>query len=163
RDPEVVVEALNQYFDIATRNIQEHGGYVDKFIGDAVMGVFGVPIASDAHAQQAVRAALAMQKEFAEVARQTGNELVARVGIGINSGYVVSGNIGSQDKLEYTVIGDTVNVASRLNSLAGAGETVISRPVLELVGGRLNVQPLPRQQVKGKSEPIEVYKLLDSS
>lgn len=161
RDPEAVVEALNEYLDVATRNIQEFGGYVDKFIGDAVMGVFGVPMKSDDHAEQAVRAAMAMQRQFAEVAARNGNELLKRVGIGINSGSVVSGNIGSAEKMEYTVIGDSVNVASRINGLAAAGETIISKSVLDAVHIAVKVQPLPRQKVKGKAEAIEVFKLLD--
>jgi adenylate cyclase len=160
REPEQVVEALNAYFDIATRTIHKFGGYVDKFIGDAVMGVFGVPLESKDHAGQAVRAALAMQKEFAEAGPRLGNEVVTRVGIGINSGPVVSGNIGSQDKMEYTVIGDAVNVASRLNNLAGPGETVISKSVRDALPGLLELQPLPPQKVKGKSEPLEVFKVL---
>ncbi|HKI98960.1 MAG TPA: adenylate/guanylate cyclase domain-containing protein [bacterium] len=160
REAEQVVEALNQYFDIATRHIVEHGGYVDKFIGDAVMGVFGIPVASEDHAEQAVRAALAMQAEFARQAAETGNELLARVGIGINTGYAVSGNIGSQEKLEYTVIGDAVNVASRLNGLAAAGETIISASVREALGRALTVEARAPQKVKGKAEPIPVYKVV---
>ena len=161
REPEAVVEALNEYFDIATRKIHEFGGYVDKFIGDAVMGVFGVPIATKKHAEQAVRSALAIQKELFVTADRTGNDMLKQVGIGINSGFVVSGNIGSQDKLEYTVIGDTVNVASRLNGLAKAGETVVSRPVLDATPDLVNVKKMPPQSVKGKAEKLEVFKVLD--
>jgi adenylate cyclase len=159
-DPEAVVEALNGYFDIATRHIVEHGGYVDKFIGDAVMGVFGVPVAREDHAEQAVRASLSMQEEFARAAAETGNQLLARVGIGINTGFAVSGNIGSQEKMEYTVIGDAVNVASRLNGLAAAGETIISASVRQALGRALSVEPRPAQKVKGKAEPIPVYRVL---
>jgi adenylate cyclase len=159
RDPEQVVDALNRYFDIATRHIVEQGGYVDKFIGDAVMGVFGVPVAHEDHAQAAVRAAMAMQAEFAQRAAETGNELLGRIGIGINTGYAVSGNIGSQEKLEYTVIGDAVNVASRLNGLAASGETIISASVRDAVPG-LSLEPRPPQKVKGKSEPIPVFRVL---
>lgn len=161
REPEAVVEALNEYFDVATRKIHEFGGYVDKFIGDAVMGVFGVPIATKKHAEQAVRAALAIQEELFATADRTGNGMLKQVGIGINSGFVVSGNIGSQDKLEYTVIGDTVNVASRLNGLAMSGETVISRPVLDAAPNLVNVEKMPPQSVKGKAKKLEVFKVLD--
>jgi adenylate cyclase len=159
RDPEQVVEALNKYFDIATRHIVEQGGYVDKFIGDAVMGVFGVPIAREDHAEAAVRASLAMQEEFAQRAAEPGNELLGRIGIGINTGYVVSGNIGSQEKLEYTVIGDAVNVASRINGLAASGETIISASVRDAVPG-LKLEKRPPQKVKGKSDPIPVFRVL---
>jgi adenylate cyclase len=158
-DPEQVVEALNQYFDIATRHIAEHGGYVDKFIGDAVMGVFGVPVAREDHAEQAVRAAMEMQEEFAKRAEETGNAMLARIGIGINTGYAVSGNIGSQEKLEYTVIGDAVNVASRLNGLAAAGETIISVTTRDAVPAPLDLEKRPPQKVKGKAEPIATFRV----
>ena len=148
RQPEAVVEALNEYFDIATRHIHEYGGYVDKFIGDAVMGVFGVPGRDRRHSEHAVRAALTMQDEFMKKAKASGNVMLARVGIGINSGFVVSGNIGSQDKMEYTVIGDTVNVASRLNGLAQSGETIISKSVLDATGNLVLVKDMPPQAVK---------------
>src|SRR5262249_27227160 len=118
REPEQVVEALNQYFEICTRVILDYGGYVDKFIGDAVMGVFGVPVAVENHAERAVRASLHMQRELAEAAKKSGNDVLARVGVGINTGVLVAGNLGSQVKMEYTVIGDSVNTASRLNGLA---------------------------------------------
>ena len=160
RKPEAVVEALNEYFDIATRHIQLEGGYVDKFIGDAVMGVFGVPIHSKDHAEKAVRAALAMQEEFAEAGKKSKKGVLNQIGIGINAGPVVSGNIGSQDKIEYTVIGDSVNVASRLNGLAASGETVISQSVLDAMGNGLKVQAMPPQKVKGKREPLKVYKVM---
>jgi adenylate cyclase len=101
-----------------------------------------------------------MQEEFARRAEETGNELLARIGIGINTGYAVSGNIGSQEKLEYTVIGDAVNVASRLNGLAQSGETIISVTVRDAVAAPLNLEPRPPQKVKGKSEPIETFRVL---
>jgi adenylate cyclase len=88
------------------------------------------------------------------------------VGIGINSGIVISGNIGSQDKMEYTVIGDTVNVASRLNGLAGPGEVVISKNIRQELGNKIQVRELPPQKVKGKSTMLETFlviKLLEEN
>jgi adenylate cyclase len=160
RNPEAVVEALNEYFEIATRVIIAHGGIVDKFIGDAVMGLFGVPIASETHAEQCVRACMAMQKEFAASAKRTGNEIITRVGIGVNTGPLVSGNLGSQVKMEYTVIGDAVNTASRINHLAKGGEVVISKSTYEPIRNLVTVEELEPQQVKGKSEPIQVFRVL---
>ncbi len=128
KEPEEIVDELNEFLEITTQVIKDHGGYVDKFIGDAVLGVFGVPVFHEDHVERAVKAALDMQKEF-RIKGKNGNDLLQSVGIGINSGVVVSGNIGSQDKMEYTVIGDSVNVASRLNGLANPGEIIISKSV----------------------------------
>jgi len=158
REPEEVVEALNEYFGIATEVILEYGGFVDKFIGDAVMGVFGVPIFRADHAERAVRASVAMQNKF-NAAGKNGNKLLTEIGIGINSGIIVSGNLGSDIKMEYTVIGDSVNVASRLNSLAGPGEIVISRSVYELTRAIVTVEPIAPQKLKGKSELVESFKV----
>ncbi|HEX7926611.1 MAG TPA: adenylate/guanylate cyclase domain-containing protein [bacterium] len=161
REPEQVVEALNQYFEICTRVILEYGGYIDKFIGDAVMGVFGVPVAVENHAERAVRASLHMQRELKEAAKKTGNDVLARVGVGINTGVLVAGNLGSQVKMEYTVIGDSVNTASRLNGLAGAGETVISKATLDPIASLVRVEEMEPQKVKGKAEAVQVYKVLE--
>ncbi len=158
REPEEVVETLNEYFRIATEVILEYGGYVDKFIGDAVMGVFGVPIFRADHAERSVRAAVAMQEKF-NTAGKNGNRLLTEIGIGINSGIIVSGNLGSDIKMEYTVIGDSVNVASRLNSVAGPGEIIISRSVYELTRAIVTVEPIAPQKLKGKSELVESFKV----
>ncbi|MDQ1331385.1 MAG: adenylate cyclase [Thermodesulfobacteriota bacterium] len=158
REPEEVVEALNEYFRIATGFILEYGGYVDKFIGDAVMGVFGVPVFRADHAERAVRAAVAMQKKF-NTAGKNGNRLLNKIGIGINSGIIVSGNLGSDIKMEYTVIGDSVNLASRLSSVAGPGEIVISRSVYELTRVIITAEPIAPQKLKGKADLVESFKV----
>jgi adenylate cyclase len=161
RKPEELVERLNEYFAIATQAILAQGGYVDKFIGDAVLGVFGVPVPHADHAERAVKATVAMQKEFQREAEENKNPLLSRIGIGISSGIVVSGTLGSQVKMEYTVIGDSVNMASRINHLAGPGEIVISKNVYELTKDLVSVEPLPLQSIKGKAEKVEVFKVLD--
>ena len=152
---------MNEYLGIATELILEFGGYVDKFIGDAVLGVFGVPIFHADHAERALKAAVAMQKKLLQKAAGNGNPLLSRIGIGINAGVVVSGNLGSQVKMEYTVIGDSVNVASRLNSLAGSGEIIISKSIYEATKNIISVKPLPLQKLKGRSEPVEVFQVLE--
>ncbi|MEJ2658956.1 MAG: adenylate/guanylate cyclase domain-containing protein, partial [Desulfobacterales bacterium] len=159
KEPEEIVEKLNQYFEIATQTIQDHGGYVDKFIGDAVLGVFGVPVYHENHAIRAVRAATDMQNAFLKKQKNK-NDLLQSVGIGINSGVVVSGNIGSQDRMEYTVIGDCVNMAAHLYQLANPGEIIISKSVYDHLKEILEVSPLPAQNIKGKSEPVETFRLL---
>jgi len=159
KEPEEIVEKLNQYFEIATQAIHDNGGYVDKFIGDAVLGVFGVPVYQKNHALRAVRAASDMQKAFFEK-HENGNDLLQSVGIGINSGVVVSGNIGSQNRMEYTVIGESVNLAAHLYRLANPGEIIISKSVYDHLKEMLEVEPLPPQYIKGKSEPVETFRLL---
>jgi adenylate cyclase len=159
KEPEEIVESLNEYFEIATQAIQDHGGYVDKFIGDAVLGVFGVPVYHKDHVERGVRAASDMQKMFMNK-RTNGNSLLQSVGIGINSGVVVSGNIGSQDKMEYTVIGDTVNLAAHLTRTAEPGEIIITKSVYENLKDRITVEPLPPKHIKGKIKPVERFKLL---
>lgn len=157
-DPERVVVAINEYFEIATRHIHQQGGYVDKFIGDAVLGVFGAPIARPDHAARALRASVAMQRELLaqDAAR---NPLLGRVGIGVNSGVAVAGDLGSEVKRQYSVIGDCVNVASRLNALAAGGKIIISRSTREAAGEAVEVTALPPAKVKGKTEPIEVFEV----
>ncbi|MBW1958062.1 MAG: HAMP domain-containing protein [Deltaproteobacteria bacterium] len=159
KEPEEIVEGLNEYFEIATQAIQDHGGYVDKFIGDAVLGVFGVPVYHKDHVERGLRAAGDMQKKFTNK-RYNGNSLLQSVGIAIHSGIVVSGNIGSQDKMEYTVIGDTVNLTAHLNRLAGPGEIIITKSVYENLKDMITVNPLSPQYIKGKTKPVETFKLL---
>ncbi|MEJ2038088.1 MAG: adenylate/guanylate cyclase domain-containing protein [Desulfosarcinaceae bacterium] len=157
--PEQVVEALNEYLEIATSVIINNGGYIDKFIGDAVLGVFGVPVFRKDHVQRAVRAAINLQEELHKKSLH-GNPLLAAVGISVHTGVVVAGNVGSQSKMEYTVIGDSVNLASRLNGLAGPGEIVVSSTVQTHLDGRISTQSLGPQKIKGITDPVEVFKII---
>ncbi len=157
KEPEEVVENLNEYFEIATNTILYFGGYVDKFIGDAVLGVFGIPVFQKDHAKRAMMATIALQKRFESNKK---NSLLSKIGIGVNSGIVVSGNIGSQQKMEYTVIGDSVNVASRLSSLAGPGEVIISKTVYDHLRDEIKVEALGPKKIKGKAEPVETFKII---
>ncbi len=158
-NPEKVVGELNEYFEIATDIIQKHKGYVDKFIGDAVLAVFGVPVYYSDHEKKALLACMEMQQMFKKMGGAR-NRLLKLVGISVDAGLVVSGNIGSQAKMEYTVIGDTVNMASRMNSLANAGEVVISKAIFEKLGNMVETITLPPTSIKGKSEKVQVYKVI---
>ncbi|MGA1823203.1 MAG: adenylate/guanylate cyclase domain-containing protein [bacterium] len=157
-EPEDVVEKLNEYFEIASRVIFDHHGYIDKFIGDSVLAVFGVPAHHEKHIEMAVRAAVKMQSEFCKAARND-NKLLSSIGIAINTGIVVSGNIGSPVKMEYTVIGDSVNLASRLTRFAGPGEIIVNKNIFEQIGDVIDMIPLPPRKIKGKSEIVEPYKV----
>lgn len=157
--PEVLVEELNHYFDIVTATIIKHGGVVDKFIGDAVLAVFGVPVYDEYHAPRCVRAAMEIQQALGAARTRGGSPLLGRVGISIKSGDVVAGSIGSPAKMEYTVIGDTVNIAAHMNALAGAGEIVVDRHIMDAHGGRLDGEPLVSQKMKGRMGRVEVYRV----
>ncbi len=159
RQPEQVIDMLNEFFEIVSRVMISFGGYVDKFMGDAVMGVFGVPVFRKNHVERGLRAALEIQSELQKVGKD-GNTLLSSVGIGIDTGVIVSGNIGSQDKMEYTVIGGNVNAASRFCDMAAAGEIIIGRNVYAKLRNLVTVEAQPARVIKGFSDPVETYKVL---
>jgi adenylate cyclase len=159
-EPEKVVEILNNYFTHVTDIIFDHGGTLDKYLGDGVMALFGAPLSKGNDAENAVRAAQAIQRLVIELNRDAAArdwpEL--RVGIGINTGIVTAGNIGSPRRIDYTVIGDTVNTASRLTYNAPAGTIIISQATTDdLSDGKFGLKALEPLTVKGKSEPIKVF------
>ena len=158
REPEEVVDMLNTYFEIATRAIMDYGGYVDKFIGDGVLGVFGVPVFRKDHVERAVRTALDLMDQL-HMRSIHGNPLLSSVGIGIHTGPIVSGNIGSQVKMEYTVIGDTVNLASRLSEMATPGEVLVTEAVYDRLRELVSVEPAGTRTIKGKIAPVETWRV----
>jgi adenylate cyclase len=163
-DPDAVVELLNSYFTLVTDVIIQYGGYLDKFVGDAVMGVFGTLVPDPEHAQTALLAAMEVRRHLPELNQRLpilGDPI--QVGIGINTGEVVAGNIGSSKSMEYTVIGDNVNVASRLTDLAGPDQILISEQVfLKVVSdSRFILQSRGALEVKGRKEPVGIYEVLD--
>ena len=137
--------------------IFEHEGTLDKFIGDAMLAVFGAPLDQPDHPLRAVRAAHGMQKALVEFNRQDpGKPLQIR--IGINTGTVTAGDIGSPRRREYTVLGDTVNTAARIQTaVCKPGQTVISRAVMERLGGAVPVTALGFFKVKGRNREIEAF------
>lgn len=162
REPEVLVEMLNTYLEITTRSILGYGGYVDKFIGDCVLGVFGVPVFRKDHVERAVRAALDLMEQLRRH-RAADNPLLACVGVGIHTGPIVSGNIGSQAKMEYTVIGDTVNLASRISGLAAPGEVLVTDAVCHQLGDTIGVEPAGIRFIKGKVAPVPTFRVTSVS
>ena len=159
-----VVSMLNEYFETMVESVFHCEGTLDKFIGDALMAVFGAPLPLANHAWSAVRSALDMRRRLvafnAERVQQGQPEL--RIGIGLSSGEVVSGNIGSQRKMEYTVIGDGVNLSSRLESITKqyGCDIVLSEHTYELCKERIRVRELDLIRVKGKMEPVKIYELI---
>ncbi|MGE3909488.1 MAG: adenylate/guanylate cyclase domain-containing protein [Chloroflexota bacterium] len=156
--PEDVVEMLNGYLGAAADVILEHKGSIDKFIGDAVMALFGAPAPLENHALQAVRAAIAMQRTFAERPAPEGRK--ASFGIGINTGAGIVGMIGSTNVKSYTAIGDVVNVAARLEGEARAGEILITEDTYQQIASEVNVEPLGSIYVKGRVTPVAVFKVV---
>lgn len=156
-EPAQVIQVLNQVFEQLTRAVFQYDGTLDKYMGDALMAIFGAPLPQADHAERAIRVALLMQRLLAEGNRvRSGEPLQMR--IGINSGAAVVGDIGSPIRKDYTVIGDTVNVASRLEaSVARPGQVVIGPATYELVQGRFPCRPLPEIQLKGRQHPVRPY------
>lgn len=165
RPPEEVVEVLNLYFTLITEVVFFFNGTVDKFIGDAVMSVFGSPVKDERHLEQGVKAAVAVKEAVSRVNRiRQGRGLNALdIGIGLNSGTAIVGNMGSHMRMEYTAIGDMVNVASRLCGVAGGGEIVITETVYESVREHCTAEEMPSQELKGMGSPISLYGIQDVS
>ena len=158
--PDTVVKLLNNYFDVMVKEIIAQGGYVDKFIGDAIMAVFR----GDYHLDRAIDACLAVRKNIDELPSL--NEHVSftpKVSIGINSGEMISGNIGSASlrRLDYTVIGDAVNIAQRLQTAAGPSQILISEIAYEKVKESFNCRKVGEAILKNKTSPAVVYEVLD--
>jgi class 3 adenylate cyclase len=154
--PQQVVHLLNRYFERVIRVIDEHEGYLNKFIGDAVVVVFNGPIEQPDHAARATRCAIEIEKLVAKMNDEGAFPEVGRidVGIGVSTGPMVCGNVGGSRQMEYTVIGDTVNLAARLTSKAGAGEVWISDATARAVGGTLPCLALEPLHVKGKEQQV---------
>jgi adenylate cyclase len=162
--PEEIYAQLNEYFEEMCAIIFQYGGYVDKFIGDCVMAVFSAPYQTPDDTANAVRAAVAQQKKIAELAEkwQAEGKRPFTVGMGINTGDVVMGNLGASSRMNYTVIGDNVNLAARLYNVAKAGEIIISDYTYQEVKDFVVADELEPVTVKGKKDPIRIYNIRDT-
>jgi adenylate cyclase len=165
-DPQVVVQMLREYLTRMTRIVLEEGGTLDKYIGDAVMAEFGAPVPQPDHALRACRAALRMVAEVDRLREQWAAEGKEpfRIGIGVNTGAMVVGNLGSEQLFDYTVIGDEVNLGARLESLNKEHTTtthiIVSEGTREAAGDAIDVRRLGEVVVKGKTRPVVVYELV---
>ena len=157
--PHEVVELLNSYFHVVVDRVTAHGGSVNKFIGDAAMCIWGAPRAVAAPERKAVLCALDIQRDAGRLSaeRTARGAHTVGIGIGINSGEVVAGNLGASRRLEYTVIGDAVNLAQRLESQARPGEVLISQPVFEAVADFVEALPREPVKLKGKAQPVPLW------
>ncbi len=161
--PEAIYAQLNEYFEEMCAIIFQYGGYVDKFIGDCVMAVFSAPYQTPDDAKNAVLAAVAQQKKIKELAEKWKAEGKREftVGMGINTGDVVMGNLGASSRMNYTVIGDNVNLAARLYNVAKAGEIIISDYTYQEVKNLVLAEEREPVMVKGKKDPISIYNITD--
>lgn len=158
-EPEAIVAYLNQYFEILAQNIEAHNGYVDKFIGDAVMGVWGAPVALDNPERHAFDAAVACLKAVDEYNAQANVDMPINLRIGISSGEVVAGNLGSKGRFNYTVIGDAVNRAARLepeNKRHGT-RILFDESIASRLGAGANVRFLEETVLRGQSVKTKLY------
>ena len=159
-EPDTVVKLLNQYFDVMVKEIIDQGGYIDKFIGDAIMTVFR----GEYHLDRAIEACIGVRSQIEKLpAISERFSFTPKVSIGINSGEMISGNIGSANlrRLEYTVIGDVVNTAQRLQSAAGPGKILISEDIFLKIKESFNCQKVGEVSLKNKANPMSVYEVMD--
>ena len=163
-NPEELVAQLNEYFTQMVEIVFRHQGTVDKFVGDMVMALFGAPVDDVDHAEHAVAAAVSMVAGLAALNRKWASEGRARldIGIGVNSGDMIAGNIGSSSIMSYTVIGDNVNLGSRLESLNKDYRTriIISDTTRSQLTGAYDLRPLGDVVVKGKTQAVAVFEVV---
>src|SRR6185503_5245719 len=177
-DPVTLISWLNQYMETMARQVSRHDGIVNKYIGDAIMALFGVPLARKSEAElaqdavNAVNCALSMERWLRRLNRQSAAQGLPAIAIraGIHTGPLVAGSLGSTDRMEYTVIGDTVNTAFRLESYdktfatpdaaSRAGRILIGEETCRLIGDHFEVQNIGEVELKGKEEVITAYRVI---
>ena len=152
---------LNRYFSSMTDIVFSHGGTLDKYIGDGLMAVFGAPMEKEDDAERAVRTALDIRRQLTAMMKTTRADRRFDIRVGLNTGRVVAGNIGSPKRMEYTVIGDPVNVASRLESIAKPNQIIIGEETFGLVKNKFKILEIGMRKVKGKSSGVMVYEVVE--
>jgi adenylate cyclase len=164
--PEAIVAQLNEYFSRMVPIVLAHRGTLDKFVGDMLMALFGAPLDDDAHAEHALRASVAMVRELGKLNSEwtAAGRPTLDIGIGINTGDMVAGNLGSETIMSYTVIGDHVNLAARLESLNKDFDSriIISDATRRQLRGEYDIRPLGSVTVKGKTQSVEIFEVLVS-
>ena len=160
-DPEEVIESMRTYFTAMQKAIRKHKGLVLQYVGDEIEAAFGVPLSYDAHAEKAVMAAVEMKKNLEELnsSRVKEGKVPFRHGIGIHTGELLAGNTGSEDQPSYALIGDTVNLASRLQGLNKdlGTEIIISATTRRRLDDSFHLKELPATKIKGKSGPLKIF------
>jgi adenylate cyclase len=157
--PRELAALLNRYFPVIISTIIKYGGLVNKFEGDSIMAIWNVPASCEEHALMAAAAALDAQRAIRELEAKRPDLPRMEFGMGINTGRVMAGNMGSADRLEYSVIGDAVNVAARLTGAAPGGKVWVGQATFEQIEGRVAARPLGGLTLKGKSRPVPAYEI----
>ena len=158
-DPEELVDMLNDYLSMAATSILAYEGTLDKFMGDAVMGVFNAPLEQDDHVLRAVRAAADMQRAIVEHNRCAGQGRCLSFGVGLHVGEVVVGNVGTFARMDYTAIGDAVNLAKRIQENTPGGKVLMSEAVFQAVADSVDAVLYKEMKVKGREQPVVTYEL----
>jgi class 3 adenylate cyclase len=158
----VLVAVLNRYLAAAAEAVLAHQGTIDKFLGDAVMAWFNAPIQQEDHALRAVLAALDIRAAVERLQKELPPEFRLSFGAGIHFGEAVLGLIGTEKRIEYTAIGDSVNTAKRIQENAAGGQILISAQVYDLVANQVVAKPVEPVSAKGKRQPLQVYEVLAS-
>ena len=161
-EPEEVHQIMDGCFKILMDEIHHYEGTINQFTGDGIMALFGAPVAHEDHAQRACRAALAIQKAMKGYAQKIEKDchIAFKLRIGLNSGPVIVGSIGDDLRMDYTAVGDTTNLASRMEGLARQGSILVSNNTYKLAGEFFEFEPLGKLAVKGKQKPVEAYELI---
>jgi class 3 adenylate cyclase len=158
--PEAMHTLLNRFFELALGEVHRYEGTINQFLGDGFMALFGAPIAHEDHARRAVLAALALQRTLKEAGLGKPYEVRCAFRMGLNSGLVVVGSIGDNLRMDYSAIGDTTNLAARLQQLAEPGTVLVSESTTRLMQGAVRLEALAPVEVKGKTEPVPIYKVV---
>ncbi len=160
-EPEELIDALNEYFAVMTDIVFRHGGTLDKYVGDGILAFFGDPIPFEDHAERAVATAVEMRSQLRAIRSKWMERLheELNVGIGISTGYVTVGNIGSDTRTEYTVIGNHVNLASGLAETAGPNQILVAERTYAAVRGRVEASPVNQISLEDVSRPVKIFEI----
>jgi class 3 adenylate cyclase len=160
-EPDELIAQLNDYLSEMTEIVFRHGGTLDKYVGDAVMVFFGDPVWQDDHAERAVRMAFEMRERMRSMQDEWASRYneAFQVGVGITTGWVTVGDIGSKARSDYTVLGNEVNLASRLSDNAVAGQILVTEPTLKAVGDLVEAAPVRGMELKGVSRDVAIYEI----
>jgi adenylate cyclase len=159
RDPRQVIEFLNRFFSEAASCVEREGGFINKYLGDAFMAVFGTPFPLEDFRSAAIRAALGVREVVSKINADNPGEEPFRVGMGLHAGPMVAGIVGSASRMEFTIIGDTVNTASRMEGLCKdyAVEIIVSAALLQGTQNAAHARPLGTAAIPGRNRPVELF------